>query len=1153
MSSRRFVRVLVVLLVVIQVTLGVVVLDRVLPPSTEDGRSTHQDSLFVSLLGGEATAVGTGFSTGFASASATTGSTTPTPTGGGGTGTPTDGSTPTPPGSTPTPSPGETPTPSPPGSTPTSSPPGSTPTPSPPGTTPTPTPPGTTPTPTLTPTEPVEGEPDLDAFAPNNTVSPGQRTRFVVQLTNSGTVDEGGLDTPPDAERLVTTARNLRVTLDDDGAPIAVRTDTVALGDLPSGSITQAGFDIVVDEDADPGVYDLDVTVEYDYTSLISGDERDDESETETFSVTLVVTENARFEVVDVESDLQVGEQGTVELTLENVGEESVRDAAVTIRSRNADLLVDTGGETVRFVGDWDDGDEQTVTFQVTALNTSAPQEYALEAVVSYTDSDGVPRESFPLSFGVQPDEEQSFSLDDLEGDLRVGEDGTVTGTITNDGPGPVADATVRLVDQNGDVVALRSTAVLGDLDAGESADFSFPVRVAGAAKPGDRQLSLVVEYLNSEGDPRRSAPLRGTVGVEEKRDRFEIRTVEADVQAGETGTVTVRIANVGDEDLTDAVVILSSPDADLQLDSGGNASRFVGEWDAGDVEQVEFEATAANDTGGQRFPLEVTVVFTDSDGDRRRSAALVTELTPEDEQRFTIRDVTDTLRIGEEGRVTGTVRNTGPQRVSTAVVRLTSTDENLSPRETEAVLGNLRAGESADFSLPVSVFDTAQPGERRLTFVVEYEDADGDRRRSDPISVIVDVSSESDRFVVRSIRSNLQADNTGTVVLTLTNRGNQTLSDATVSLASTSRQLLVGNGVNDTRFVGDWPGGANRTVRYRVRAANGTGNQTFAFRAFVNYEDDEDQSRRSGPLAFGLTPAREQAFAVQTVDSTLRVAEEGRVTVRLTNRGPAPVSGVAVLLVTEAPTVNPVETEVAVGPIDPGASRTVSFPVEITESAEEGTRQFTYRVRYTDADGDRRRSDSLTADVRVAPKRDAFVVDAEEVNVTVGQDGTVTVVITNNRGVPLRNIQAKAFADAPISVDDDQAFVTSLAPNESTTIQFTVSAGSDAGTKTYPLSIDFLYTLPDGDQRLSDPFDVGVTVVEAPANPLLDLALPLLVVVLLVLLALWLLRRRRRRRSAREAEDASTDAEGTGDEAGAAPGEGTSGASGDDSRTDDG
>jgi len=968
----------------------------------------------------------------------------------------------------------------------------------------------------------VEGEPDLSAFLPENTVSPGEETRLVVQLSNAGTTDDGGLDTPPEGEQAVTTARSVEVELDDGDAPVTVQTGTTPLGDLPAGSIGQAGFEVVVDEDADPGVYELDATVDYDYTEEISNDDRDEESETETFELELVVTEDARFEVVDVDEDLQVGETGTVEVTLENVGEEDLRDATVSIASRNRDLRVDSGLNATRFVGDWEAGEEKTVEVEATARNTSAPHRYALAATVEYVDEDGDPQRSFPRSFGVRLDDEQSFEVDDVESDLRVGEDGSVVGTITNDGPQPVADAVVRLVDGDGDVVA-RRPVVVGDLDDGESEDFRIPVDVAAAAEPGERRLSFVVDYVNSDGDARRSDRLFDTVTVMTERDAFAVTDVEESLQVGETGTVELTLANLLDEDVTDATVTVRSPNADLRLGGDGAATRYVGDWDESDLETVAVEATVADGAGTQRYPLEVTVSYTDEDGDEQTADVLVVSVTPDDEQGFEVDDVTSTLRVGEEGRVNGTVRNLGPRHVETAVLRVTGTDDNLRPRERTVVLGDLLVGDEADFSIPASVLDTAQPGPRRLTVVVEYVTPDGDRRESDPISVVVAASSETDRFELATVDADLQAADDGTLALEVVNRGNETLPDATVSLASRSTSLLVGDGVNDTRFVGRWPVGERRVVRYRVQAGNETGNQTYAFEASVAFENEEGQQRRSDALAFGATPADEQAFTAETVESTLRVGEEGRVRVSLANAGPANVTAAGVTLVTDAPNVAPVETEAAVGDLAAGERTVFELPVEITENAGPGVRQFAYRVRYTD-DGDRRTSERLTTDVRVAPERKAFVVERETVTATAGQSEVVELTVTNNRGVTVTEVQAKAFADDPLSVSDDQAFVAALEPNESATIQFTVSPAGSAGEKAYPLSVDFLYTTPDGDTELSEPLNVGVSVERAPPRALPSWALPTVALLAVLIAVALVIRHRRRQRGGEDGEAASGD-----------------------------
>jgi hypothetical protein len=321
--------------------------------------------------------------------------------------------------------------------------------------------------------------------------------------------------------------------------------------------------------------------------------------------------------------------------------------------------------------------------------------------------------------------------------------------------------------------------------------------------------------------------------------------------------------------------------------------------------------------------------------------------------------------------------------------------------------------------------------------------------------------------------------------------------------------------------------------VQYSVDAANETGNQTFAFEASVAYEDDAGQSRASGGLAFGATPDPEQSFDVRTVESTLRVGEEGRVRVAVTNRGPRNVSVVGVELLTETPNVNPVETTAAVGALAAGETATFELPIEISESADAGTRQLAYRVEYTDDDGDRSSSDRITTDLRVGPERDAFVLARDVVNATTGATVTVELTVTNNRGVTLTDIQAKAFADDPLSVGDDQAFLPSLEPNESATIRFSVSAAGGADLKTYPLSVDFLYTTPDGDTELSEPLNVGVDIQQPPPSPLPWWLFPGVAVLLLVIVAAVILQRRRRGEGSENGDGDQEANGGEGDDSG--------------------
>ncbi|RXK51430.1 hypothetical protein [Halorientalis pallida] len=974
-------------------------------------------------------------------------------------------------------------------------------------------------------TEPVTGEPDLDAFAPNRTVEPGVDRRLTVSVVNSGTVDDGGTGTDPEAEQAVTTARNVRVTLTEGDAPVTVESGTVPLGDLRSGSVSRADFRLAVDDDADPGTYELDAEIEYEFTEEIDVNESDRDTETVTVPVELVVTEQGRFEVESVDSDLQVGEQGTVELDLENTGSADLTEASVLVRSQTGALLVDgsagrqTSGENggaagagaSRFVGDWEAGDTESITFSATPTNRSATQEYALEAVVRYVDPDGDRRRSRDITFGVTPDEEQDFSLSDLDADLEVDADGTISGEITNEGPAPATDAAVRLVtgddvavapigETDATVVARREAVVLGDLDSGEDEDFELPVTVPDDAEPGDVQVQFVVDYLNGEGDPRESRVLRGAVEIDDEEPDFDLEDVDGDVQVGEEGTVSVTLSNEVSEDLTDARVSLTSRSDELLVGGGANASRFVGEWADGENETVTFDVTASNDSAVAEYPLTLRVAYT-VDGDDERSDPIRTSVEPDAEQAFTISNVEATLRVGEGGTVQGRVENTGSRNVSNAAVVVTTGDETVTPDRPAVPLGDLDVDESEGFTYPLELVDDAEPGPRQLRFAVEYETDAGDRRRSDRYTVTVGVSAERDGFAVVDTTVETQVGDTGTFALTVANRRNESVTDARIALRSNSAELTVGGADNSTRFVGAWDSGENRTVEYELRAANDSAVQAYAVRALVAYRDDAGDDRESRPIRFGVVPLAAQTFTITNVTSTLRVAEEGVVEGRVRNEGPTNVTATVLRLRTDTETTNPQETEFALGDLLAGESSPFSVPVEITEDAAATPRLLSFRVAYADTDGDRTTSEELTARVRVRPERDRFTVRGVDAAVARGETGTVTLVVRNARNETLRDVNAKVFVDEPLDSGDDEAFVAVLDPNETVRLDFDLSAAGDASTRTVPLRVDFEYELPDGDTELSETYQVGINVTEPDEEGLIERLWPLGVVTLLALM----------------------------------------------------
>jgi hypothetical protein len=248
---------------------------------------------------------------------------------------------------------------------------------------------------------------------------------------------------------------------------------------------------------------------------------------------------------------------------------------------------------------------------------------------------------------------------------------------------------------------------------------------------------------------------------------------------------------------------------------------------------------------------------------------------------------------------------------------------------------------------------------------------------------------------------------------------------------------------------------------------------------AAVVYENPSGITERSKPLQLAVDVREEQSFAVREVHSTLSVGDDGTVTATLVNEGPTDVGNAVVVYPSEGRTLSPTETEYAVGDLASGDASTFQFEFDVGEEADAGPRMPSFVVRYRNAGGEVRRSEPIDVPVKVGPEEDPFRVEPVATTVDAGGQTTVELEVTNTGAEPLTDVEAKLFADDPLSSDNDEAFVGQLAPGESTTMTFAVGAAGGIIAKTYPVSVDFTYEDPSGDTELSDTYRVPIDVIE--------------------------------------------------------------------------
>lgn len=574
---------------------------------------------------------------------------------------------------------------------------------------------------------------------------------------------------------------------------------------------------------------------------------------------------------------------------------------------------------------------------------------------------------------------------------VSPGTENTVEFQLVND-PSGAEDETltarnvrVRVGDE-APIDVLTEQLYVSELPAGQPVTQTLRMRVPADIDSGTYRIPLTVtyQYETNAGDPREITRSLDVPVKVQSGPRFVVADTNSTATVDGRGTLSVTMRNVGEEAASDATFTLASNDEDVSLGGGAQATRFVENWEQGATKTFEYDVGLAESAQPGDYSLDGTVAYKDASGNSRSSPSLTVGMTALPEVTFDVSDVESSIRVGDTGKVTGTITNTGPLTAHNAVVGFQPNSPTAQAVETEYAVGSLEPNESASFSFAVSVDGQADPGPRQYGVQVTYRNGDGDQVQSDTVDLPVRVNE------------------------------------------------------------------------------SGAG------------------------------------FAIRDVESTLRVGEEGTLSGTLVNTDDEPVTNAVLQFEPTGQTVSPVETEYAIGDLDPGEARPFTFDVEVTSSAGGGPRQFDFQVAYRDEDNQKRTSNPIEVQTEVGPQSDEFEVTPVNGTFAAGENGEFRIEVTNTREETLTDISAKIYTESPLSSSNSEAFIEELEPGESETVVFEVGASGDALAKTYPVKMDFQYDDSQGDTVISDTYQVPVEVTESEGS---DLPLGVLGVVAVVLL----------------------------------------------------
>ena len=303
---------------------------------------------------------------------------------------------------------------------------------------------------------------------------------------------------------------------------------------------------------------------------------------------------------------------------------------------------------------------------------------------------------------------------------------------------------------------------------------------------------------------------------------------------------------------VTTARSVVTSLDADDTPITVKTGEKSIGELPESTPKEVTFNVEIPDDAeiGSHEIDVDFEYSYTSkvenapglrpSQTSQSRSKSKEIKIKITDDARFRVTEIDSTLRVGEDGDITGEIENVGGEDATNAEVQFPTDAENLFPQETAVAVGDIEAGESAEFRIPIEVGSEAEAVPKRFDLPVSFRDENGIRQTDDDPEFLADIGPERDTFVVEAVNRTITAGSGTTFEVTFTNNREETLTDIEPKLFTDSPF----SSSSDEGFVESLDPGESETVRFDLSASGSATAKTYPVTLDVRYQNSEGESR---------------------------------------------------------------------------------------------------------------------------------------------------------------------------------------------------------------------------------------------------------------------------------------------------------------------
>ncbi len=349
------------------------------------------------------------------------------------------------------------------------------------------------------------GIPEITAYiSGTNQFSPGEDATITVVLQNSATNTTKTLGQATLADDdISTTAKLVTVGLSAGNAPVVVKTEPQALGDIRSSGRATAQFSAKITNGATLGEYQLPLFVQYQY---LDNNIRDQETSAtiqynyalvnKTLPLTIKIKPEVRIDVLDaVASDIAVGSEGYVNLTIKNVGNDNGKKATVRLIRNGNSAVIPTDNNV--FIGNFPKDGVVSCLYKVSITTDAQAQTYPVDVAVTYTNAEGDTVTSATETVGIPVGAKLQFVVTSPPAVVEQGKTTVIMVEYQNLGTITAKDAQARLstVDP---LSSSDNLAYLGSVPPGGKVTAQYRISAAGGATPATYSLDTEVRYRDA-------------------------------------------------------------------------------------------------------------------------------------------------------------------------------------------------------------------------------------------------------------------------------------------------------------------------------------------------------------------------------------------------------------------------------------------------------------------------------------------------------------------------------------------------------------------------------------------------------------------------------------------------------------------------------